>query len=220
MEDNIMKIRHFVVEEIKQTQKNYLAKKCHPVAVDSFGTEMTIEDVVFHVSESELLVLGYEKKELIVFGSFVIIKNNICKILYMHGVCVAAYKQGCGIVGRIVDYANNLVNADFLALRTQNPRLYKALKKQFRSGIIYPSLANEALNEDVISMGQYIVASLDRDSANYDCDGMLFRQVYSECLYQSIPFTGDDEVDEIFRKKLNLVDGKSRDALLLIIPSQ
>jgi len=78
-----MKITFLNPRSLSKKEKEAIGEECHPIAVDAFGTKITFEDVVSHVTDVDILSLLHNpKKKLLAFGSFAALKicdKNICQ---------------------------------------------------------------------------------------------------------------------------------------------
>lgn len=212
-----MKIEHFDPRVLSRKEKDDLGEKCHPIAIDAFGTAITLQDVVDHVTTVELLITMSIKEQFSAFASFATVQNGVGTILHLHGICVASNKQGRGIFETIVQCAQELTNASLLSTRTQNPRLYRAVEKNSLQKVVFPNCQSETPRY-IKKIGEFLVSYLDLRIDKYNSEEMAFRDIYPQCLYPHIPMSKSREVNSLFSKKLSITEGKTRDALLLISP--
>jgi hypothetical protein len=210
-----VKIKHLNPRKLSFVKKEKISKACHPVAVKAFGTPITYEDVFSHVTEPEILLLAYEVNEIVSFGSFAFLKKDGIKILHLHGICVLPEIQGQGCFNEIVCFAGDKFNADVITARTQNPCLYKAMKKVSAMGATYPNYEN-ATSEFIKSIARFVVKQLDLKENLYNPDDMTFKNVYEKCLYPKIPSTRDRKLNRFFSQKIKITRGVTRNAMLVV----
>lgn len=104
-----------------------------------FGTEMGREDVRAHVFEPDILYLIHAENEYIGFATFEHYKQDNKNVLFLEGIVLDPKYQGCGLFSRVVEKELDEFDADILAMRTQNPAVYRATENLKQTKQIFPN---------------------------------------------------------------------------------
>lgn len=210
-----MKIKHLNPRKLSLARKERISKICHPIAVKAFGTLITYQDVFKHVTEPEILLLVYDENKIVSFGSFAFLEKGGTKILHLHGICVLPEIQRKGCFNEIVCFARDKFKANLITARTQNPCLYKALRKVSATGIIYPNYGT-ATPEFIKTIAHFIVKQLNLDENLYNPEDMTFENVYEKCLYPKIPLTKNRKLNLFFSRKIKITGGVTKHAMHVV----
>ncbi len=104
-----------------------------------FGTEMGREDVRAHAFEPDVLYLIYAENNYAGFATFEHYKQDDKNVLFLEGIVLDPKYQGCGLFSRVVEKELAEFDADILAMRTQNPAVYRATQNLRQTKQIFPN---------------------------------------------------------------------------------
>lgn len=181
-----------------------------------FGKNLDFEDIYNHVTTPEEVYLlrnrdinamaSYTRKEFCGFSSLIV-----------EGIAMIPEVQGKGIFKILTGYARNSKN-DIIFLRTQNPRMYRALEKF--CDVVYPKpknfsrgftgLANECAHHSVSK--RLLNEFADYLKCNLDEKGVV-REYYGELFYGVEPT--HCKVSQFFKEDLKM-DLSKGDAILVM----
>ncbi|MBW2998287.1 GNAT family N-acetyltransferase [Candidatus Woesearchaeota archaeon] len=159
------------------------------------------------MTSEELYLINFGN-ELVGFASYNHFKYIGHKISYLHGIVVDPSFQKNGIFKSVNERVIENNKTDFLAMRTQSPVIYHALKNISRK--IYPGY--DRSTDFVKNLGEYIARN-KLNMGEYDRDSFVTKNAYGKSLYDSLPVYGDDE--NFLRDELKL-DFSKGDSVLLI----
>jgi len=97
------------------------------VVRQAFGSPMTDEDIYNHLVHPEIVYILRQQKKLIAMGSFTPMSVLDQSILYIEGVAIHPLVQAGELFQEFTSLA--LDGQKLVALRTQNPRMYRAFQK-------------------------------------------------------------------------------------------
>jgi hypothetical protein len=158
----------------------------------AFGSEMTEEDIFDHLKKPKTYVI---RDATGLFGMCAYTPMTVLgeKVLFVDGIAIDPTKQGRGIFKEVTD--NIREHEEFIALKTQNPRMYRALEKF--CDMTYP---NNALvfPDKINSLMETLAKNLD---LNID-EKKVARGAYGRSLYGYE--TAHSIVDSLFNDKLRM----------------
>lgn len=101
----------------------------------SFGRELSYEDIYTHVTNPEKVYLVRTNKQIVGMASFnrKLLSGLPSRIL--EGIAIEPEFQGYGVFRNVMEFVCN--NDSIICLRTQSPRMYRALEKY--CSYTYPS---------------------------------------------------------------------------------
>lgn len=185
-----------------------ILKKMTELAIGAFslpGSTYSLEDMLDHVEKVSGVVFLYSEGELIGFASAIYPRSGF---FYLQGVAVAPHMSGKGYALELVRLLFKSSGLNEIALNTQNPRIFCLLRSLCHN--VYPSptlLVPERFNKRVSAIVAGKALSLETG---------VRENLYSHCLYEQIPQSGDEVVDRWFSDALSIVDGKTSSGFLLI----
>ncbi len=87
---------------------------------------MDYQDIYLHATVPEIVFLAEEQNRVLAMASYTSTILSGIPSLIVEGVAITPYAQGKGIFAQLTDTARKGESA--VCLRTQNPRMYKALQ--------------------------------------------------------------------------------------------
>lgn len=168
-----------------------------------FGRELDFQDIYDHVTSPDEVYLLRNEQAIESMASYNRRVFSGKTALIVEGVVVSPRIQGKGVFGNITEKVKD--SEDFICLRTQNPRMYRALEKICDK--TYPNLISQRFPSE----------TLRSDLANhFDCEvghNGVARGFYGSLFYGLEPIHPD--YTDFFKKHLgmHLEDG---DALLVV----
>ena len=174
------------------------------VVREAFGSLMTEEDIYNHLTEPKKVYILKDNEE--VFGMYSMTPKDIAgnKIFYVDGIAINPKKQGKGIFKNVTHKVRE--DENFVALRTQNPCMHRALEKL--CGNIYPNIEGN-MPEEIESLMKSLSNNLMMPVDNQ----MVARKFYGKSLYSSI--TKNKRSSYLFDKILG-IDYNAGDSVLCI----
>ena len=163
---------------------------------------MDYEDIYQHVTSPEVVFLGENTEGIVAMASYNSVVLSGIPSLIVEGIAVAPEEQGKGLFGRITDTARS--GESSICLRTQNPRMYRALQRYCSA--MYPSEEHipEAIRAIRTALAKQLRCEIDEMG--------IVRGYYGGLFYGAEPTHG--EVSGFFREFG--VDMHKGDALLCV----
>ena len=96
---------------------------------------MDYQDIYLHVTSPETVFLAEEHNRVLAMASYNSVVLSGIPSLIVEGIAIEPETQGKGIFAKMTDVARDREYA--VCLRTQNPRMYRALQKY--CSLIYPN---------------------------------------------------------------------------------
>ena len=159
----------------------------------------TVIDVVFH--------RGY----CCGFAVYYTVRKGKYLILFRDGVVLDQKETSKGIYSTLIQLALDRVSPDFMAMRTQNPRVYETMKKFSVNGKIYPSFTVLQPPKEVVKIAKSLCY---REKFNFST--FVVKGVYGgDRFYASYHSCRDPEIMKGFKRVL-----ETKDALLIIVPTR
>jgi len=168
----------------------------------AFGRNLESDDIYVHVTQPEVVYLLRQQEKIVAMASYNVRKFADIESLVVEGIAVAPEMQGKGVFKTITDYALN--GERVVCLRTQNPRMYRALEKYCAE--TYPGEKDRPVITKAITLdfAKYLKCNIDGNGVVKGYYGGLF---YGQEPHHS-------KVDSLFQKLgVNLHEG---DGLLVV----
>ena|SRR3989338_3519117 len=154
----------------------------------AFGSEMTREDIIAHLKNPQKRYLATDDSGRIAamagYSQHLILGSHL---LFVDGVAIHPDFQGAGLFRELTNMA--LENEEFIGLRTQNPRMYRAIEKISQGGIC-PSASCQHLREGTEKELKRLCAIKNALCAkvgfSVDFQGVI-RGCYGRSLYGEVP---------------------------------
>lgn len=181
--------------------QNKIGKELYEDTVNHLSPKQCDKIIVIPHSEVKDKETIWQYDRLGGFCTYSIYKIKNKKILYYGGIMVYPDLQNNGYGGGMMKKAIEMEKPDYIALRTQNPQMYKATEKICSS--IYPN--GKRQTEEAKEIGNFIANKLQMP--NYDKEKMIEKETYGKCLYGTLapPKKG---TEKIF-KEVNPYNGDS-----------
>ncbi|MFH0779246.1 MAG: GNAT family N-acetyltransferase [Parcubacteria group bacterium] len=110
-------------------KENPTLEQAAPLVAEGFVQPISpelIEDTRQHLRAGDFAYSIFEDKTLGGFAVFRLLPNNILMLI---GMMLGKNLQGRGIAGQVIKAAQQEYNCEYLALRTQSPRMWLAARK-------------------------------------------------------------------------------------------
>lgn len=159
----------------------------------SFGRELEYEDIYQHVTCPESVYLLEDKDNVLAMGSYHREVFSGIPSLIVEGIAVAPKFQGRRLFERITDEARE--GEQIVCLRTQNPRMYRAL--QIYCNSVYPGKQGDmpdAIRAIRDAFASYAKCELDEKG--------VVKGYYGGLFYGEEP--AHRQVSEFFKKGLEM----------------
>jgi len=164
---------------------------------------MDYEDIYLHVTSPETVFLAEEQNKVLAMASYNSVFLSGIPSLIVEGIAIAPESQGKGLFAKITDEARNGEYA--VCLRTQNPRMYRALQKY--CSITYPNKKDipSAIAEIRKALAELMNCQIDKKG--------IVRGYYGGLFYGEEP--KHPETTSLFKEELGLRIERG-DALLCV----
>lgn len=151
-----------------------------------------------YVDISELLVLGYDGEEIVGYSGYQFGVLNEERYVYLCGGTLKLKAQGLNHFPKVHTEIAGSGLVDLMVMRTQNPRVYAALKKV--DGItVYPSF-DLSTTERIRAFAQQF--SKEKLNQEINPDTFVAAGTYGGCLYDEMP--SHDVFSNFFTIKLGM----------------
>ncbi len=164
---------------------------------------MDYRDIYLHVTSPETVYLAEEENEVLAMASYNSVVLSGIPSLIVEGIAVAPEVQGKGLFAKMTDKVSDGEYA--VCLRTQNPRMYRALEK-------YCSFAYPNENETPSAIIEMRKALAEHMKCKIDERGIV-RGFYGGLLYGEEPL--HPVATALFKERLGLKIERG-DALLCV----
>src|SRR3989338_8223295 len=211
MGDCIIKLIDNTEEFFTAGENESIIYRLREIAADSFGVEIedkSLEGIRDHVIHVDVCALGYINKVLIGFASVRILHE--LDILFVHGIAVLMDEQTKGAGSKLLKALIEHYTKNRLAFTTQNPVMYDVIKKFCRD--VYPSLEQKG-PEKIQGIGCKL---MEGRRGVFNPRTFVSQNLYSCCLYDSIPLSKKQFVNEWFDRVLRIQNRITSDGILLI----
>ncbi|RLG17050.1 hypothetical protein DRN62_02320 [Nanoarchaeota archaeon] len=181
-----------------------LVRKLHEVAEDGFGKKVPMEEVKHNTLETNGIFVVYDDNEPMGFTSYELRDIDGIRVGFLRGTVIRRAFQGRGLFKHLCQRLIRVFEEEgirFVATRTQNPRVYRALQRLLPE--LYPTTRGE-VPESVFELAKKIRKDVTRELI---IPGLYGRQLTGEKVLAK-----EESVNALF-SKLNTEEG---DAYLLI----
>lgn len=173
------------------------------------GKDRYMEGIEHQIQESTIIVFAHGSDNFIGFLTGTYIQE--ADTMYLHGCVIDKDYQASGLGRIMVEKLLNQTTCSTINAYTQNPRVYKLLSKFCRK--LYPSPKDPILPPFLLK----IMAKVHHSGAgDLQAETSVARNIYTTPLYGEVPMSGDIEIDSWFIKTLEIKEGRSPNAFLLI----
>lgn len=164
---------------------------------------MNYEDIYLHVTSPEKLILAEERNRVLAMASYNSIILSGISSLIVEGIAIEPEAQGKNMFSQMTDAARNMEYA--VCLRTQNPRMYRALQKYCSQ--IYPDgrKVPSAIIKLRKALAKYMNCEINEKG--------VVREYYGSLFYGQEPV--HSKITYFFKEELGL-NVENGDALLCI----
>lgn len=164
---------------------------------------MDYQDIYLHVTSPETVFLAEEQNKILAMASYNSVVLSGIPALIVEGIAIEPETQGKGIFSKMTDVVRDEEYA--VCLRTQNPRMYRALQKYCST--IYPNDREmpSAIKEIRIGLAESMKCEINEMG--------IVRGYYSSLFYGEEPT--HPKVTSFFKEELGLKLERG-DALLCI----
>lgn len=137
----------------------------------AFGRELDRGDIYQHVTSPEFVYLLRQQGKLVAMASYNKARLADKESLIVEGIAVLPEMQGRGVFRVMTDLARN--GESLICLRTQNPRMYRALEKCCEQ--IFPGeISIPELRTAMIDLARQMNCSVDENGVVRGYYGRLF----------------------------------------------
>ncbi len=142
------------------------------VVKDSFQRELNYDDIYLHATSPDTLYLLMEEGNVIGMASYNRTRLSTSPALIVEGISLAQEVQGYGMFSEITDRAIN--GESIICLRTQSPRMYRALEKYCSD--IFPGAKqmSETIRDIRDDLATHLECQCDKDGIVNGFYGGLF----------------------------------------------
>lgn len=182
------------------------------VAARGFGVsqeEKGLEEIRDVVGEADFLVVLHKDTVLSGFASAIYWPEQ--KISYLHGIVIVPEVQGQHAADLLMRTLLEQAECSRLAFTTQSPCMF-CLGRKFTTSIL-PNPDNPLVPETEWENGKMLMCGREN---SLDPATFIRRNVYKRCLYNRIPDSRDQAVNEWFEKSLEINNGRTNHGLLFI----
>lgn len=210
-EIKILKIRNPKEFFIK---KNNIFENVIDMVRNSFGSDMTEEDIYNHLTSPKDIYLVFNGKKILAMGAYtprIILGESL---LHIEGVAIHSSAQGKGLFKQMTSKALN--NERFLGLTTQNPCMHRALEKV--SLFVCPNLnCKISCTYENVNECNYVMIlkkNFSKEIGLHTDEQSVARGFYGKSLYTK-PFPTYKSSSELFDKFLH-IDYLSGDSVVCL----
>lgn len=192
---------------------NGLSASLCVVVNQSFGTDLENDGddgIRNHIVNVDSIAFIHNNEQVMGFASAKLLgKNNT--VLHLHGVAVDDEFKGRGFAKRLVSGLLIVGGFTHLTCTSQNPVMFSLLSSVCDK--VYPSIGEAKIPSEIISLGEN---SIIGRAGTLDPKTFIIKDLYEKCLYQSLPRSKVDAVNDWFDSSLGVKDGTTRDAFLFV----
>lgn len=176
------------------------------VVNSAFGRSLEFEDIYQHVTSPEQVLLLRQDKRLVAMASYNSLefeRMTDCSCLIVEGIAVIPEMQGKRVFRTITD---NVVNENYhyLCLRTQNPRMYRALQNFCLATSPSGNRIPKELSKVMRNLASYLKCQIDKNG--------VIKGYYGRLFYGIEPT--HNEIDPLFQSLG--IDKNNGDGLLVV----
>lgn len=179
----------------------------------SFGTDLENDGddgIRNHVVNVDSIAFVHSNEQVMGFASAKLLgKGNT--VLHLHGVAVGDEFKRNGFAKRLVKGLLMVGGFSHLTCTSQNPIMFNLLSSVCEK--VYPSIVDERIPDEIVMLGK---SSIVGRAGTLDSKTFIIKDLYEKCLYQSLPRSKVNAVNDWFAYSLGVKDGITRDAFLFI----
>ncbi|MDP3724942.1 MAG: GNAT family N-acetyltransferase [Nanoarchaeota archaeon] len=186
-----------------------LLAEFHRVAAHGFGVtleEKSTDGVRDHVIQVDELFVLHSASEVLGFASTRHRPDE--DLLYLHGMVLDPSVQGRGFSRILMEAKLEATPFSRVGFTTQNPVMFCIARSFVRQ--TFPSPLQPIVPEALRPLGMRLVPE------GLSPNTFVVRERYSKCLYPSIPESRDSTVNQWFASSLEIRDGQTRNAFLIL----
>ncbi|MFA6535913.1 MAG: hypothetical protein WC250_02080 [Candidatus Paceibacterota bacterium] len=189
-----------------------LLEKLYRTGISSFGRPESrgfYDDVKEHTQDGDMLALAYSDTDVLGFASANLHSEH--DLFYLFGVLIGKQHKtrGVGIATVKTLFAESGLRK--IGFTTQNPVMFCFLRKLCKRVSANP--ASPIVPAEWRKSAKVLMS--DRNGS-FNEQTFVSHDLYSQCLYDEIPKSDDEEVNRWFQTSLRIRDGKTRDGFLFL----
>lgn len=200
----------FLLTEEPEEVKHLLGSLTE-IARDGFGLDdiETNEKSVYQhaILNQRFLVLVRDGNKYVGFAAF----SEIDDLLFLTGIVVKKDYQNHGIGSEVFRLMKEFNGHKYFAFTTQNPVMRILMEKICSS--VFPSRNGKVIPKTVKKLASEI---MKQRKGEFDPLTFVSHGLYTSPLYDSIPESRDEEINEFFIERLKIKEGKSLHGMLCI----
>lgn len=193
--------------ELVNTQLKHLTQ----IVCESFGTELdddTSEGVRDHVLTADTVAFVHSENTILGFASSKLFPGM--DVFYLHGVAIANKVKGLGLGSSLVRMLAYESGMRLFACTTQNPIMYSLARSLCNN--VFPNHFGVRSHRDYRETAQQLLSGRN---CEFNSDTFVCNNLYSECLYSSMPHCRDQMINDWFAESLAVQFGKTRNGFIL-----
>jgi hypothetical protein len=187
-----------------------LVEEVTQIINESFSKELetTPEKTLNLLEKYEFILICFNQEYQSVVGYSLLRFFPEADLLNYSGLCVSSKNQGNLVGKRLLKLAWSYFKTSFISFTTQNPQIYQLYS--ILGFQLFPF--DKKISKSVLTIANFIV-----NDDNFDYKTFVFKDKYSQCLYDKIPISNNEPLDKFFYERLGFSsERKSKDALLVI----
>lgn len=180
------------------------------MTAQSFGSslnEASDEGTRQHIEGVDGLAILHNKQEVFGFASGLFPREGL---FYLHGVAISPVAKGYGRARILLQSLKEGSRLGAIAFTTQNPLMFCLLRSMYRE--VYPNPEGGL----PISWREQANRLMTGRTGEFNPETGVAKNLYSKCLYDSVPFSRDETVNAWFSNLLNIQCGQTRDGFLFL----
>jgi ribosomal protein S18 acetylase RimI-like enzyme len=199
----------FFLKAHMKTESDKVISQIDSVVTSGFGHELGdgIDGTRSHVVDASMVSIAVCDDKIVGFASCKLYPLTDHRIFYLHGVAVDREHKGKKIGTRLISSLLDSSGMDHIALTTQNPIMYCLVEKLSEN--LFPAMKSVVDPPGAFSNTAYTLLIAGNRPGFFDQSLFVVYDLYSECLYDSIPKSNRHEVNSFFAKRLD-VDARNR----------
>ena len=182
------------------------------VASSAFGIDIDLggaDGVYSHVITVDILSIAYNDQAIMGFASVNLLPH--LQTLFLQGVAIAPLFQNYGLAKKLVKpILAKFATWKYASCTTQNPIVYLLFQQLCQS--LYPE-TQSPIPPEITSLA---IKIMPHRLNQLGLNNLTIKNFYDSCMYRQIPKVPNHVINELFARALNIRNGTSRDAFLLI----
>lgn len=201
--------KRFFLKEHLEIESDKVIAQIDKVVTSGFGHELGdgLNGTRSHVVDASMVSIAVCNGEIVGFASCKLYPFIDHKIFYLHGVAVDREHKGKKIGTRLISSLLDSSDMDYIALTTQNPIMYCLVEKLSEG--LFPVMKEIVHPPESFSNTAHTLLIAGNRPGFFDQSLFVVYDLYSECLYDSIPKSNRNEVNHFFAKRLG-IDARNR----------